>query len=73
MYFPYTKTPTITDAMAVKTTAPAEISLIKPILLSKSGWMISQIFSIAVLKISALKTANEAIKTNAASVLFSLK
>lgn len=36
-YFQYTKTPTTTEAAVIKRTAPAEISLIKPILLSNSG------------------------------------
>ena len=73
MYFQYTKTPTITEAKATNVTAPAETSLIKPILLSNSGCMMSQIFSMAVLKVSALKTPIETVKTNTASIAESFK
>lgn len=73
MYFQYTKIPTIIEATAIKVTAPAEMSFIKPILLSNSGCMMSQIFSMAVLKVSALKTAIETAKTKTVSMPDSFK
>lgn len=73
MYFQYTKIPTMTEVAAIKVTAPAETSFIKPILLSNSGCMMSQIFSMAVLKVSALKTARETANTKTVSMPESFK
>ncbi|GAE64334.1 hypothetical protein CIN01S_07_02590 [Chryseobacterium indologenes NBRC 14944] len=73
MYFQYTRIPTIMEAVVISTTPAAAISLIKPILLSKSGCMKSQIFSMDVLKISALKTAKETKRIRAASIPESCK
>jgi len=63
----------MTEAAAIKVTAPAETSLIKPILLSNSGCMMSHIFSMDVLKISALKTPRETVKTKTVSMPESFK
>lgn len=65
--------PVITDKIAIKMTAPAAISLMNPILLSNSGCTISQIFSMAVLNISAAKTPKETIKIKTVSSLESFK
>ncbi len=61
------------EEMAKIKTAPAEISFITFILISNSGCIILQIFSMAELKNSALKTAKQTIKMIAESVGFNFK
>ncbi len=48
--------PTKTEQMVAKRTPAAAKSLIRPIIGSRSGWNLSHIFSIAVLKASAENT-----------------
>ena len=61
------------ESKVARITAPAEISFIKPIFLLKLGSTKSQIFSIAVLIVSAIKTKKQTKRISAASVEFNLK
>lgn len=65
--------PTIMESNVAKITAPAAMSLIMPILGLKFGSLKSQIFSMAVLIVSAIKTKKQTIRISAASVEFNLK
>jgi|GEM_PF-5106431 len=63
-YFEYTKIPVIPDKITLNKTAPAEISFICFILESFSGWMKSQIFSMAEFNISQIKTSKHTPRIN---------
>ena len=61
------------ESKVARITAPAEISFIIPIFLLKLGSTKSQIFSMAVLIVSAIKTKKQTKRISAASVEFNLK